>query len=282
MSGFFYFEKAMINLNGELQKKSEPILNYNNRGFKYGDALFETIKVVNLECRFLEDHYFRVMASMRMIRMEIPMYFTMEFFENEIIKTVKYNKLENARVRFTIYRDNGGLYLPLNNKINFLIEVEPLNVQIKSSYVVDLFKDFYVYSGLLSTLKTTNKFTNVLAGIYANENNYDNCILLNERKHVVEVINGNIFLVFGKIVKTPPIEDGCVKGIIRKKIISHLEEQSNYTIEETSISPFDLQKADEIFISNSIIDIQPVTNYRKSSYKIQLAAALQEWLKNLI
>ncbi len=282
MSGFFYFEKAMINLNGELQKKSEPILNYNNRGFKYGDALFETIKVVNLECRFLEDHYFRVMASMRMIRMEIPMYFTMEFFENEIIKTVKYNKLENARVRFTIYRDNGGLYLPLNNKINFLIEVEPLNVQIKSSYVVDLFKDFYVYSGLLSTLKTTNKFTNVLAGIYANENNYDNCILLNERKHVVEVINGNIFLVFGKIVKTPPIEDGCVKGIIRKKIISHLEEQSNYTIEETSISPFDLQKADEIFISNSIIDIQPVTNYRKSSYKIQLAAELQEWLKNLI
>ena len=282
MSGFFYFEKAMINLNGELQKKSEPILNYNNRGFKYGDALFETIKVVNLECRFLEDHYFRVMASMRMIRMEIPMYFTMEFFENEIIKTVKYNKLENARVRFTIYRDNGGLYLPLNNKINFLIEVEPLNVQIKSSYVVDLFKDFYVYSGLLSTLKTTNKLTNVLAGIYANENNYDNCILLNERKHVVEVINGNIFLVFGKIVKTPPIEDGCVKGIIRKKIISHLEEQSNYTIEETSISPFDLQKADEIFISNSIIDIQPVTNYRKSSYKIQLAAALQEWLKNLI
>lgn len=282
MSGFFYFEKAMINLNGELQKKSEPILNYNNRGFKYGDALFETIKVVNLECRFLEDHYFRVMASMRMIRMEIPMYFTMEFFENEIIKTVKYNKLENARVRFTIYRDDGGLYLPLNNKINFLIEVEPLNVQIKSSYVVDLFKDFYVYSGLLSTLKTTNKLTNVLAGIYANENNYDNCILLNERKHVVEVINGNIFLVFGKIVKTPPIEDGCVKGIIRKKIISHLEEQSNYTIEETSISPFDLQKADEIFISNSIIDIQPVTNYRKSSYKIQLAAALQEWLKNLI
>ena len=70
----------------------------------------------------IEDHYFRLMASMRMLRMEIPMSFTLEFFENELINTVKQNNLENARVRFTVFRKEGGLYNPTTNGISYLIE----------------------------------------------------------------------------------------------------------------------------------------------------------------
>ena len=98
----------MINLNGTIINKTKDILNSNNRAFKYGDALFETIKVKDLKVYFIEDHYFRLMASMRMLRMEIPMNFTLEFFENEVITTVKLNKLTNARARFTVYRKDGG------------------------------------------------------------------------------------------------------------------------------------------------------------------------------
>lgn len=272
----------MINFNGDIVSDSKKIFNANNRALKYGDALFETIKVENLNIHYLEDHYFRLMASMRMLRMEIPMNFTMEFFENELQKTVEACDLKNARLRITVYRKDGGLYYPVSNQIDFIIEASALNNEIKKVYTLDLFKDYFIYSGLLSTVKTTNKLTNVLASIYATENNFDNCILLNENKHVVEAINGNIFLVKGTTIKTPSISQGCVKGIVRKKLIEMLLKHKEYDIEETDISPFEMQKADEIFITNAIVGIQPVTSYRKRNFKTTIAQELSAELKTLI
>jgi len=272
----------MINFNGSILKDSTRLFGENNRAFKYGDALFETIKVINSNVIFLEDHYFRLMASMRMLRMEIPMNFTLEFFEKEIINTTNSNNLEAARVRFTVYRNDGGLYAPTTNSCSYLVEALPLNVVAKEAYTLDVFKDYYLYSGLLSTIKTTNKITNVLASIYAKENELDNCVLLNERKHVVESINGNIFVLKGTVIKTPPIEEGCVKGIMRKKIIEMLSKNNDYTLKEEAISPFELQKADEVFITNVIVGIQPVTRYKKTTFKTTISKVLALQIKNLV
>ena len=261
----------MVNFNGTIISKTSKLFTANNRAFKYGDALFETLKTKDEAICFLEDHYFRLMASMRMLRMEIPMHFTMEFFEKEILNTLKSNQLLNARVRITVFRNDGGLYLPTSNKTSFLIEVNPLKTKLKESYSIDLFRDYYLYSGLLSSLKTTNKLTHVLANIYAAENNFDNCILLNEKKQVVEAINGNIFVVKGNTIKTPPVTEGCVKGIARKKIIELVTAMETYTLEEVAISPFELQKADEIFISNVIVGVQAVTKYKKSVFKTKVS-----------
>lgn len=272
----------MINFNGSMRKKSEPILHPGNRAFNYGDALFETLKTENSKIYFLEDHYFRLMASMRMLRMEIPLNFTMEFFESELLKTVQQNNLENARIRFTVFRKDGGLYNPISNQIAYLIEASPLHILVKETYVVDIFKDYYLNSDMLSTLKTTNKIINVLASIYAKENGFDNCILVNERKQVVEAINGNIFTVKGNIIKTPPISEGCIKGITRKKIIEIVSKSDDYTLEESEISPFDLQKSDEVFITNAIVGIQPVTHYKKCNYKTEVSKELALVLSKLI
>ncbi len=272
----------MINFNGSILKDSAKVFSASNRAFKYGDALFETIKVTNSSIHFLEDHYFRLMASMRMLRMEIPMHFTLEFFEKEILNTTNSNNLEEARVRFSVYRNDGGLYTPTTNSCSYLVEVSPLNVVIKELYTLDIFKDYFLYSGLLSTIKTTNKITNVLASIYAKENELDNCVLLNERKHVVETINGNIFVLKDHIIKTPPLEEGCVKGIMRKKIIEMLSKSSEYTLQEAAISPFELQKADEVFITNAIVGIQPVTNYKKTTFKTTISKALALEIKSLV
>ena len=272
----------MTNLNGTLIDENLNVLSSTNRAFKYADALFETVKVIDLNIKFLEDHYFRLMASMRMLRMEIPLHFTMEFFETEILKTVNANTLNNSRVRITIYRKDGGKYTPITNEVDFLIEAESLTLIVKQNYSLELFKDYYVYSGLLSTIKTTNKIINVLASIYAKENNFDNCLLLNEKKNVVEVMNGNIFLVFGNIIKTPAITEGCIKGIVRKKIIELLSKNDIYKIEETEISPFDFQKADEVFITNSIIGIQPVSNYKKMVYGSKVSNKISLILADLV
>lgn len=269
----------MVNFNGELLEKENGLLSVDNRGFKYGDALFETIKIINGKPCFLEDHYFRLMASMRMIRMEIPMDFTLEYFEEHVISLFSYYKLNAvSKVRFTVFRKNGGLYLPKQNTIDFVVEAFVGKTEVKEKYSIDIFKDHYVNSGLLSTLKSSNRLLNVLSSIYADENELDNCILLNEAKNVVEASNANVFVIKDKVIATPKLLDGCIKGIARKKIIELLQKQTDYTFEERSISPFELQKADEVFLTNAIVGVQPVTHYKKKQFSTEIGFFIaEEW-----
>lgn len=264
----------MINFNGTLLSKEDSKLTSENRGYKYGDALFETLKVVNGKIFFWEDHYFRLMSSMRIMRMEIPMNFTMEFLEAEILTTVEANGLldATARVRLNVDRGEGGKYLPSSDvKANYNIIAESYanpfyTINDQGTYTVDLYKDYFMAPGLLSGLKSNNKAIQVIGSIYAKENDFDNCLVLNTNKSVIEALNGNLFLVKGDTIKTPPLEDGCLKGVMRKQILELLAKDVNVVVAEASISPFELQKADELFITNVILGIVPITQYRKKTY----------------
>ncbi|WP_339893659.1 aminotransferase class IV [uncultured Algibacter sp.] len=261
----------MINCNGTLLENN-TILSTQNRGYTYGDALFESIKVVSGNILFWEDHYFRLMASMRIMRMEIPMNFTMEFLEAQIQQTLHANTLVNvsSRVKLQVHRNEGGLYTPSTNDISYVISVNPTSEDFyllnETFYEVDLFKDYYVSPSLLSTLKTNNKALNVVGSIYAKENNLNNCLLLNTNKQVVEALNGNVFLVKGNTIKTSPLSDGCLKGVMRTQLINIIKVLPEYELVEDSISPFEIQKADEMFITNVITGIQPVSKYRKKVF----------------
>ena len=277
----------MINHNGDLTN-NDTILKPTNRGFAYGDTLFETLKVSYGKVLFWEDHYFRLMASMRILRMDIPMNFTMEFLESQLLATIQANDLEQAttRVKLSVYRHAGGLYTPEDNGVGFIIQVWPLASDFylfnDAPYEVDLFKDYYVSPSLLSTLKTNNKAINVVGSIYAQENTLDNCLLLNTNKHVVEALNGNIFLVKGNDIKTPPLEDGCLKGVMRKQVLDVIEKSPNYVLIEDHVSPFELQKSDELFITNVITGIQPVSKYRKKEFDNQVAKDIFQKVNTLI
>ena len=273
----------MINYNGTFLENNTG-LSIQNRGYNYGDALFETIKTSYGKILFWEDHYFRLMASMRIMRMEIPMNFTMEFLENQIFKTLEENKLlkSSSRVKLIVHRNEGGLYTPSTNNVSFVISVKALDDSFytlnNDFYEVDLFKDFYISPSLLSTLKTNNKALHVVGSIFAKENNLNNCLLLNTNKHVVEALNGNIFLVKGNTIKTPPVIDGCLKGVMRKQLIDIIKQLPEYELQEKSISPFELQKADEIFITNVITGIQPISKYRKKEYVNNISKILLQKL----
>ena len=160
----------MVNYNGDLVAFDDVIITPNNRAYKYGDSVFETIKIINGKLVFWEDHYFRLMASMRMLRMRIPMNFTLEFLEEEILKIVSIKSENNLRVRLCITRKDGGFYTPTTNEIDYLIESSEIKFITKDKYTLDLFKHFYIYSGYLSTKKTNNKLINTLASIFAKEN----------------------------------------------------------------------------------------------------------------
>ena len=276
----------MINFNGAFVPSSDNLLQ-NNRAFLYGDGVFETVKIVDSKILFLEDHYFRLMSAMRIVRMEIPMNFTMEYLEEQILLTANRNNMAtSARARITIYRNDGGTYLPKTNTVTFLIKVSALENQRytieKECYEIDLYKDFYVTKQLLSTIKSTNKIINITGSIFANENGLDNCLLLNDSKNVIEALQGNIFMVIGNKLITPPLSEGCLNGIIRKQILGIVKKMDNIEVVEEPISPFDLQKADELFITNVIKGIQPITKYRKKEYDTIFANEVLKKLNVLI
>ncbi|HDZ05824.1 hypothetical protein LCGC14_0123400 [marine sediment metagenome] len=262
----------MFNFNGELLDKNTDFLNENNRGVQLGDAVFEELRVINGDVIFLEDHYLRLMSSMRILRMEIPMNFTMEFMEEEILKLISEDGLrETKKIKFTIYRNTSiNDFSKSDNSISYFITstklTNPFFVLEESAYEVELFKDFYKNSSMLSNLDTNNKILNVVGAIYAQENDYQDCLLLNERKQVIEALNGNIFIVKGNQVKTPPLADGCVNSVIRKKITDIVSNLKEVEFLEESISPFELQKADELFIANNVNGLISITKYRKKEF----------------
>ncbi|MES2805165.1 MAG: aminotransferase class IV [Bacteroidota bacterium] len=276
----------MINFNGTIVSEDTNILTQ-NRAFLYGDAVFETVKIINNKILFIEDHYFRLMSSMRVVRMEIPMNFTMEYLEEQILSLVAKNQvLNSSRARITVYRNDGGYYLPQNNSVSFLIHSIALENTLysieKKQYEVDLYKDFYITKQLLSSIKTTNKIINITGSIFANENGLDNCLLLNDSKNVVEALQGNIFMLLGNKLVTPPVSEGCLNGVMRKQILSLAKKLGNLEVVEEVISPFDLQKADELFITNVIKGIQPITQYRKKAFSTNVSVELLAKLNEMI
>ncbi|MNK07655.1 D-alanine aminotransferase [compost metagenome] len=268
----------MINYNGTLVTETNISI-HENRAFLYGDSIFETLRVLDGKVLFLEDHYFRLMASLRIVRMEIPMNFTMEYMEEQVLLLT--NTLDAApayRARISVFRKSGGFYLPTNNEVEFIITASPLEEPLYSftegTYEVDLFKDFYVTKQLLSTLKSTNKMVQITGSVFAHENGLENCLLINDEKNVIEALQGNLFMLTGNKLVTPPIADGCLNGIMRKQILELAKKIEGLEVEEASISPFDLQKADELFITNVIKGVQPITKYRKKEFVNKLASDL--------
>ena len=131
---------------------------------------------------------------------------------------------------------------------------------------------------MLSTLKTTNKLINITGSIFAKENGFDNCLLMNDAKNIVEALNGNVFLVTENKIITPPLSEGCLNGIMRKQILRIAKKIENLEVIEAIISPFELQKADELFVTNIIKGIQPITKYRKKDYESKISNQLLKLL----
>ncbi|UMY65781.1 MULTISPECIES: aminotransferase class IV [unclassified Flavobacterium] len=259
----------MLHFNGELvPDASIPLAR--NRGFLFGDGVFETLRVNDAKPLFLEDHYFRLMAAMRICRMEIPMTFTMEFFSAaiaELVTTLGYQAA--ARVRITVFRNSGGFYRPTDNTVSWLMEataIDPVFGWEEGPYEVELYKDYLIPRQLLSSIKSTNRMLNVTAAVFAEENGYANCLLLNDARNVAEAVQGNVFMLTGNRLATPPVSEGCLNGVMRQQVMALARKMEGIEVVEEPISPFDLQKADELFLTNVIMGIRPITSYRKKAF----------------
>ena len=274
----------MINFNGKITDLSDQLIN--NRAFLYGDAVFETLIIFNDKILFWEDHYFRLMSSMRIIRLDIPDKYTPEFFKENIIKIHNnISQTRNSRIRINIFRSSGGKYKPEKNTPSFIISCESINYNIyklnKGHYEVDLYKDYYLDNQLISSIKSNNKIINVVASIYASENGFDNCILLNKDKLVSEFINSNLFIIREGKIYTPTLKSGCLNGVVRKNLFKILS-SSSFELYEQDLSTFDITQSDEIFGTNIAQGIFSVTKFRKKDYDCSKTKKIITMLNNFI
>ena len=276
----------MLNFNGQLYPNNHIIFKAGNRAFNYGDQLFETIRYSKGKILFWEDHYFRMMGGACILRMDIPNHLNIDFFESEILNTISASMLtfDSARVRLSIFRKDGGRYLPENRSLDYLIEVERLedidwNFPIEGSHV-DVFHDHKKPSGVLSNVKGVRSIVSVLSAIYAKENQLNEAIILNNESFVCETTSSNIFVLVKNIIYTPPLSSGCVNGIIRKILLENAKDWG-VNIEEKDMKTFQLVKAQEVFLTNSIKGIQWVSSYKNKTFSNNTSFTLFKKLKEL-
>ena len=271
-------------LNGHLISIYEPSVSFENRAFRYGDSLFETIRFSNNKLMFLRDHVTRLKLGMTVLRMNFPAEFNTENIYELIMQLLKHNAhAPNARVRLTVFRNDGGYYTPETNDISFLIESDELNgsYQLNQRGLwVDLYGDIKKSINKLSNIKSGNALLYVMAGISKQSMKLDDCLIVNENGTVCESISSNIFVVKNGTIYTAPLTEGCVAGIMRKQILTIANENKILAF-ESALTSYTLLNADEIFLSNSINGVQWVGQFKDKFYTNKMAQFFTDKLNQL-
>lgn len=280
-----------VNYNGNIFPADQPIFNATNRAFRYGDGLFETIRVFEGQMPFFQRHWQRLTTGCRLLTFDTPPNFTPNFFENEIAKLTNNNG--NWRIRLTVWRSGGGLYTPQSNLPEFLIEATTLpNPVFELNEVgldVGIFQKFLLPQTELNhdlqspsvpiPIKTNSALLQVLAAIAKSEAGLDDCLMLNTAGQLACATSSNLFWVKNGELRTPPINAGAVAGTMRATILD-MAGQLGICCNESPINPDELSLADEIFLTNAIQGIRWVRRVKNIEVALgqSMAARLVEEL----
>jgi branched-subunit amino acid aminotransferase/4-amino-4-deoxychorismate lyase len=190
----------------------------------------------------------------------------------------------DARIRLTVFRNNGGLYTPESNDISFLIEASPLeNVGYeinKKGIWVDIYAEIKKSINKISSLKTGSALLYVMAGLTKTSLKLDDCLIINENGHIIESINSNIFVIKNGVLFTSPVNDGCVDGIMRKQIIEIAKQHRILTFEQP-LTVNTLMNGDELFLTNAIYGVQWIGQFKSKFYTNQQCLFFNEQLNLL-
>jgi len=271
-----------LSYNGDFYSEDTALFSADNRAFRYGDSLFETIHCNGTQIQFFEEHIERLKLGMNQLHMEIPDNFP-ETIEKNIKSLITKNKsFLGTRIRLSVFRNSGGLYTPNTNRISYLIESskleEPRYFLNKKGLKIGLFDTYKKTSNSLSAFKTGNSLPFILAGLHKSEMKWDDCLLINERQNLVESVSSNLFVVKDGILFTPSLESGAVNGIMREQIIQIALDLGMTVYDDCIMKPEELLEADEIFLSNAIVGIRWVVAYEERRYFNRSAKVLIEEL----
>jgi aminodeoxychorismate lyase len=267
-----------FNFNGKIFAGGKAVISPDNRSFRYGDGLFETLRISRGNISLADLHFERLFAGIRHLQFELPGYFTPDYLKQQVLMLCEKNgNLSSARIRLVVFRGNGGLYDADNHFPNIVIQGFALpdrGEQINENGLdIGLYTDGAKACDDLSNLKSNNYLLYVLAALQAKKERLNDCLVLNTNGRIADSTIANLFMVKDDIIYTPPLTEACIAGVMRRYLLASLP-AAGFTIEEKPLDIIDIKNADELFLSNVIHGIRWVKSFGSYSYSNQLSATM--------
>lgn len=268
--------------NGKFLSKGTAIITSENRGLRFGDGCFETMKVVNGKIILNDLHFARLLSSLETLGFNLKDSFTATMLSDKVLELVKKNKhVDYARVRINVFRGEGGLFDVENDLPNYIIESWILDKSVEdfndNGFEVDVFKDARKACDHFSHIKSNNFLPYVMAAKWAKSHQLNEALLLNASDRLADATIANVFIVQNGILRTPAITEGCVAGVMRKYLINACRKEG-IPVEETAVSVEALQNASEVFLTNAIRGIRWVKQIGEMNYTCQVSRLLHRKL----
>ena len=264
--------------NDEFHAVDAPILTASNRSFKFGDGLFESMRMIDNKLQFADFHADRLVGGMKVLKIDGHALMDDYFLRQKTADLVKKNRWNgNVRFRLSVYREGAGVYTPEINKAGYVLEGIPLtsnHYELNSKgLIIDVYDEIPKAVNKLSNFKTTNALLYVMAGLFQKHHRLDEALLLNQNGFLCESTSSNIFVVYQKQIYTPALSEGCVAGVMRTNVI-RLARMENLQIIEAQINPQILNEAEEVFLTNATGGIRWVMGYGRKRYFNEVAKNL--------
>lgn len=275
-------QRAKYIVNGELCDASALPHSVHNRAFQYGDGFFETIRISNGVPQHLDLHWNRVEKSLEAHKIEKPQGWDVNHWQSALELLCQANEVRaGGRLRVSFFRMAGGRYTPQTNALEWIAEVEPLpsNAYALNEHglSIDVYPDMKKLNGPLANFKNTSALLYVQASLWAKQQELDDALITNTSHSIIESTRSNLFLVSNRVLYTPGLESGPIGGVMRAAVIN-LALAEGFKVYECNISPGEMLRADELFLTNAIRGIQWVASYRTKRYFNATAKSLIELL----
>jgi branched-chain amino acid aminotransferase len=267
-------------LDGKWLNAEKAGISVNNRSFRYGDGFFETMKCINYQLPLWKYHEQRLFDSLEALFFQKQVYFTGDFLKETILELVKKNQVGKlARIRVTIFRGDGGIYDAVNHRPNLLIQTWPVNPENnklnENGLVIGDYPGGFKATDAFANLKSNNYLLYAMGALYAKKQQWNDALIFNHTGSYCDATIANLWLVKNGQIFTPPLSDGPVAGVMRQFLLDNLKVTKTPVIEK-SLTPGDLQLADEVFFTNAIYGIKWVKNhgFKPNTYQLEMAAQL--------
>jgi len=250
----------IVFLNGSLIPRSQARISVLDYGFLYGFGLFETMRAYEGQVFCLDSHLNRLARSAKILGLPIGV----TDLEDAVMATIQANQLGDARIRITVSIGEGSMVPdPSTCKQPTVLilagDYHPYLEQIYQKGFRAVVSSIRRNSGSpLSRLKSANYLENMLAKQEARAAGVDEALCLNEKGLLAEASMSNIFLVDDGVLRTPGEESGILPGVTRG-VVLELASRLGISILEHDVRLDEIAEAQEAFLTNSLIEIMPLT-----------------------
>ena len=250
----------------------------NNRSFRYGEGLFETIRLHKAEMPLWDLHWKRLSESLPKLYFEVPPHFNEAELKEEIFRVAKRNNcMDAARVRITFFKGEGGIWERPTSSFHYLVQCWPLEKKEfsinENGLDIGLFEAGRKSCDGFSNLKTNNYLLYALAAHYAKAEKLNECLVLNQHGRVCDATIANVFFSKDGIIYTPNLDEGCINGVMRCYLLQQLR-NAGFQVKEGAYLPDEIADADEIFLSNAMYGIRWVKRWGNKTYLFQQSSTI--------